>query len=298
MNKIEIIYQNKKDCYTIEEQFTADEVKGILKDDQVFYAELNGDPVKNWSIHSIENANESIISALSREKLDIKGFNVYLIDFKGCFGFSACVFKNGRHIYHANDYELHHKGRSPEELKSWYIDTLNHKLFTDEEISEKIVDYSDYQSKDHFIRNYYPVQYDHLSMFHIFHNEQEEKEFDDKQQKEYPYICKSCFSYFKDQAISDKVNDLLIALQFRLEELKNDFEYWKSAIKYEMYNHEYCYNTYQGDFDVIGCFARVKWCGDCAGMEEFLRNSTLTDVQKKAYRAARTEYFAEIGDDY
>lgn len=253
--------------------------------------------LKDYRINDIETLPEKDAARLAIETLVIKGFNVYLIDFKGYFGYSACVYGNGRPIYYANDYELHRKGKSRDELRSWYIETLNNKLFTDDEIKGSIKDYNDYKSKDYFIRNYIPQKYDHESAFGIYYSDAEAEKARKEKLKKYPYLCGACFSYFKDRQTGDYINDLLIALEYSLKALDNDFEYWKSAIKYELYNHEYAIN-YQGDWEVINCFGRVAWLGDCAGTDDYLNKSTLNDIQKKAYIAARAEYYHGSEDMY
>jgi hypothetical protein len=245
-----------------------------------------------YSINDIESLTETQAKALASETLNIKGYKVYLIDFSGYFGFSACVFGNSHHIYYANDYELHHKGKSHTELKEWYIETLNNKLFTDEEIKSPIKNYQDYNKKDYYIRNYIPQKFDHESMFGIYHTQAEADKAHKETLKEYPYPCHACFSYFKDPKIGQYIVDLLTALEYSRAALENDFEYWKSAIKYEMYNHEYAIN-YQAEYDVINCFGRVAWLGDFTSLETWLNKSTLNETQKKAYRAALAEYNKE-----
>lgn len=250
-----------------------------------------------YSIKNIESLTEKEAATMASEKLNIKGFNVYLINFEGYFGFSACVFANDHHIYYVNDYELHHRGKSHKELKKWYIETLNNKLFTDEEIKAPIKNYQDYNNKDYFIRNYIPQKYDHESMFGIYYTDEEAEKAHKEALKKYPYPCHSCFSYFKDRKIGDYINDLLTALEYSRAALENDFEYWKSAIKYEMYNHEYAIN-YQAEWEVINCFGRVEWLGDFTSLDTWLNKSTLNETQKKAYKAALAEYNKESEDLY
>ena len=40
-----------------------------------------------------------------------------------------------------------------------------------------------------------------------------------------------------------------------LERLMSDRDFAIDAFFYEMCNHEYCYNTYQGNWDVLNCFS-------------------------------------------
>lgn len=57
---------------------------------------------------------------MAEEVETIKDHTVYFVDFGGYFGFSACVCAEGQHIRYANDYELHHKGKSRDELREIY----------------------------------------------------------------------------------------------------------------------------------------------------------------------------------
>lgn len=73
-------------------------------------------------------------------------------------------------------------------------------------------------------------------------------------------------------------------------EMKNameNIEFFKSAIIYEMRNHEYAIN-YQGDYDVCHAlgFHCPYECGDIRDIEK----SNMTERQKRAYKEARREY--------
>lgn len=60
--------------------------------------------MKEYTIRDIQAMTEADAATIALEKLDIKGHTVYLVDFGGYFGYSCLVFKNGHHIYYANDY--------------------------------------------------------------------------------------------------------------------------------------------------------------------------------------------------
>ncbi|MBR6859841.1 MAG: hypothetical protein IKM73_00780, partial [Acidaminococcaceae bacterium] len=61
-----------------------------------------------FRIQEIESVTEEQARDSALETLSIKGHTIYLVDFGGTFGYSCLVFCNGRHIYYANDYQLHH----------------------------------------------------------------------------------------------------------------------------------------------------------------------------------------------
>ena len=68
------------------------------------------------------------------ELLNIKEHDCYFTDLEGAFGYSVLVFKNNHHIYYANDYQLHHKNKTKEDLKQWYINILSNKPDKDQKI--------------------------------------------------------------------------------------------------------------------------------------------------------------------
>lgn len=86
--------------------------------------------MKEYTIRDIESLTEAQAAGIAIEATAIKGHQVYFVDFGGYFGYSALVFADGHHIKYANDYELHHKDKSRDELREFYFDSLNKKLFT------------------------------------------------------------------------------------------------------------------------------------------------------------------------
>ena len=84
------------------------------------------------------------------------------------------MFADGHHIKYANDYELHHKDKSRDELQEFYLSSLSRKLFTADEM-ETVSDYQDKQAKEYYIRNYYGLRRDHISMFFCGPDKEREK---------------------------------------------------------------------------------------------------------------------------
>ena len=190
-----------------------------------------------WNIRRIENLTEAEAAKMAIEKMTVKNdYNCYFIDFGGYFGYSVCVFADGQHLKYANDYELHHRGKSREELRDLYIKKLNKALYTIDEL-EIVQNYDDFTSKDYFIRNYYSMRRPRLSAFQIFHSDEEEKAFDAETKK--MTFSSVGMAYYDD---ADFVRHLS-ALSERLNAAKaahdNDRAYWESAFQSEMYNHEY-----------------------------------------------------------
>lgn len=77
-----------------------------------------------------------------------------------------------------------------------------------------------------------------------------------------------------------------------LRELMNDPEFAESAFYYEMGNHEYHINTYQGDWDVCSCF------GSCDYEEEkdyrdYLKEMGYSPEVISAFRIARDHFYED-----
>lgn len=239
------------------------------------------------TIYEIEKMTEQEAQDMAIETMEIKGHNIYFVDFEGYFGFSMLIFKNGHHIYHANDYELHHSTMIREELRKWYIDGANNKLFTEAEIMEPIADYDEYSRKEYFLRNYYNMQTDYISVF--FYGTDEEKKKRQRQIKKMSYNPVS-FCYMNDSDFIAKHQVLFLHLQERKNEMKDNFDYWVKAFVREMYNHEYGIN-WQADFDTLSAFGNLEWGGHDDDLESFFNQLDFTDTQRKAYIEARQEYY-------
>lgn len=253
---------------------------------------------KNWTIEDIENITEEQAKEMcGRQHMTIKGHECYFVDFGGYFGFSVLVFCEGRHIHYANDYALHHKytkynedGTTERvepnygELLKAYIEGRKNKLFTDEEL-KTVKDYDDYRAKSEYLHNYYPMRREHLSMFFIGSDEEREKR---RKQAEKMIFSPVAFGYFdeKDEGFAEHLHELYEGL----EEAKNNaesYDYWKSAFKYEMFNHEYGIN-WQGDCDILTHFGFKAFREPDA--EGFKR---MNEIEARAYDDARREYYKE-----
>lgn len=73
-----------------------------------------------------------------------------------------------------------------------------------------------------------------------------------------------------------------------LPELMEDYEFAKSAFRYEMDNHEYAIN-WQGDWDVVSCFGNPKYSDTKDGID-YLKECGYGDTQFRAYVSARKEH--------
>ena len=248
---------------------------------------------KEWLIRDIESITEKEAQEMAIEQKEIKGHNIYFVDFDGHFGYSKLVFNNGHHIHYANDYELHHrgnswcKGKTKEELREWYIQGANNILFTEEEIAEPFTNYDEYNRKKHFLHNYYGMRTDYVSIFGKVTDESQ-KEFDRKTKTmTYNPIA---FAYMPDAEFVKHHIELYKTLEKAKDDMSNNYEYLKSAYLYEMHNHEYGIN-WQADYDVLSCFGNIEYHD--TDLQAYFDELNFTDIQKKAYLDARQQYYKE-----
>ena len=249
--------------------------------------------MKEWNIKDIESITEKEAQEMALEKMEIKGHNVYFVDFGGYFGYSCLVFKNGHHIHYANDYELHHKatswseGKTKEKLKEWYISRANNILFTEDEIAEPLTNYLEYDRKNKFLHNYYGMRTDYVSIFGKV-TEETQAEFDRKTKTmTYNPIA---FAYMPDAEFVKHHIELYKTLEKAKEDMSNNYEYLKSAYLYEMHNHEYGIN-WQADYDVLSCFGHIEWHDH--DLNAYFEELKFTDLQKSAYLDAKKQYYKE-----
>lgn len=131
------------------------------------------------SIQDIESLTETDVKKMTEDVMRIKNHTVYFVDLGGWFKYSALVFCNGHHIHYANEYELHynHMHWSPEILREKFITKLNDKLFTDEELRAGVKNYDEKTRKEYYIRNYYNMRVDYVTVFCINPTEEQERAF-------------------------------------------------------------------------------------------------------------------------
>ena len=199
--------------------------------------------MKEMNITGIENLTYEEAKNNALESMNIKDHDCFLIDFGGYFGYSALVFKNNKHIYHANDYELHHrhlvKEKGHNALREYYIKEMNGKLYTDAEMMEEPTSYNEYEKKNHFLRNYYIMRYNHESIFFIG-TDAECEERQRKIEKNYPYYNSISFCYVSDPEIINTQKKYLEILQNAYERLQNNLEVFRKMVRKELANHEAC----------------------------------------------------------
>lgn len=196
---------------------------------------------KTLAINDIESLTFDEAAEIALDYINIKDHDILFVDFGGYFGYSALVFKNEKHIYYADEYELHHKylvekqGKSA--LKDHYCKELSKKLFTEVELMDVVKSYDDYTTKSYYLQNYWIMQFDRLSCFGI--GKQWENEYKEKR-KIYKCFCPACFCYVKDLEIVKCANKILEHLKAEFNKIKSSDEVFREMISTELANHEAC----------------------------------------------------------
>ena len=251
------------------------------------------------NIQEIEEYNESIFMVAycgDYERLDVKGFRVYLVDLGDpYFKYSMLVFApNGNQVVYAHDFELHHNNKTREELRELYIKKANACLFTEEELAAPLKSYHDFEARRRFITELLPfcAKNGYFSVFRICTTEEEEAMYE-AEKEEYPVCCPPAYCYFKqeDEAFSSHICALFIRLTHQEKDSANNYEYQYNAFYYELGNHEYHINSYQGDWDTLSAFGNIEWHGQGAeAREKYFAELGFTDVQRKAFEDARRQF--------
>lgn len=206
------------------------------------------------TITEIEKLTYDQAKEIAVEEMKIKDHNCLFIEIDGGFGYSILVFKNGKHIYYANDYELHHaylvKEKSKSALRDYYIEEMNNKLYTDSELLEPIKTYNEYDKKQYFLRNYWIMRYDYLSCFAI--SKDDKKKLEDGK-KLYPFFNPNSFCYVKDEDIIKIQKKYMYNIETEYKKLKENNDTFREMIKYELGNHEACITcSYEEALDSLG----------------------------------------------
>lgn len=191
------------------------------------------------TIIDIENLTYNAAKKMALEKIEIKEHTCFLIDLGDRFGYSILVFKDKKHIYYANDYELHHgyhvKKYGKVSLRQYYIDTRNSILFTDSELMEEVKSYDEYQRKIYFLHNYWIMKYDNVTAYCIG-NEQEKAL--KKAKKKYPFFNPFSFCYVADEGIVKEQAKYHNHLERSYEVLRRNDNAFREMVRTELANHE------------------------------------------------------------
>ena len=182
------------------------------------------------------------------ELISVKEHDCYLTDLGDAFGYSVLVYKNNHHISYANDYQLHHRHKTIEELKQWYVCALNRKLFTESELMEEVRTYDEYTRKSYYVRNYWIMQFNYVSIFCIGKPDKKLK-----QAKEKMLYCPTCFCYVNDKSIVEMSWKYISHIEESFNKAKENKDVFRKMVAYELANHEACITCdYRDALDSLG----------------------------------------------
>lgn len=193
------------------------------------------------NITNIEKLTYEEAQKLAVETMRIKDHTCIFAELGESFGYSILVFKDGMHIYYANDYELHHrwllKEQGKEALRNYYIKEMQNKLYTNDELLQDIKSYDEYDKKQYFLRNYWIMRYDYLSAFAI--GEKNQKKLEEDKIK-YPFFNLISFCYVKNENIIYAQMKLRDHIEKEFKKLKSNNDTFREMIRSELANHEAC----------------------------------------------------------
>lgn len=206
------------------------------------------------TITEIENLTYDQAIKMAEEVKKIKEHDCLFVEIDDGFGYSILVFKNGKHIYYANDYELHHgylvKEKGKTALRDYYIEEMNNKLYTDAELLEPIKSYYEYEKKSYFLLNYWIMRYDYLSAFTI--SKEDKKKLEDGK-KSYPFFNPNSFCYVKDKEIINTQTKYIYNIKTEYKKLKENNDTFREMISYELANYEACITcSYEETLEALG----------------------------------------------
>jgi len=225
----------------------------------------------NWNINEIESIPEFQAAEMAEETMIVKDHNVYFVTLEKYFGFSVLVYYNGHHIYYVNDYELHHKGKTKEELKQIYIKKLNTKLYTESELKAPLKSYADYENRDYFLRNYYGMRYNYVSFFGNFNSEEYKNCYLETTAN--LYKCGISFAWYELPEIPQKIAELHNAIETAKNNVADNFDYWYKGFYHEFFNYE--------------CSIGGRYDEAAAAV---LRGIKPNETIEKAYKAAKRDF--------
>lgn len=137
--------------------------------------------------------------------------------------------------------------------------------------------------------------FNELPIFYAFSNEQFEEEMNKRgltiNDTDKVYKCGNGGFYLKSD--SDKIK-AWADREDPIDELMKDHDFAVSAFRYEMDNHEYAINYYQGDWEVCGCFVKTKW-GEDKDYTDYLTEAGREDLIP-AYEEARRSHYKAAED--
>ena len=110
----------------------------------------------------------------------------------------------------------------------------------------------EYEKKNHFLRNYYIMRYEHETIFFIG-TDAEREERQKRIEKNYPYYNPVSFCYVADRTVIEIQKKYLEILQNAYKRLQDDLGVFREMVRKELANHEACITCdYKDALDALG----------------------------------------------
>ena len=255
------------------------------------------------SLDDLKTLPEATAREFALEAETIKGHHVYFVEFDNHLGYSYLVYRSGRILPHATDHALHHRDMWRSALRGVYRRNLRLRLFTDAELAQPLCDYADYRRRIEYLVNSFGYQRDFVSMFYskcvIAGSEEEKQEIARIEEEKAGKVFNPVgHGWYADADFVRRHVGLYEAVERRLDEKKNDHDFFQDAFVYEMCNHEYGIN-WQGNYDTLSAFGPLEYDhkNDDQDLDFYFDQLDFTATQRRAYRDAAREYFRRHGDE-
>ena len=133
-----------------------------------------------------------------------------------------------------------------------------------------------------------------LPIFWAFSNEQFKKAMEERglTENDTDKVYSLGQGGFYLRADAEKVRTFFMKPDELPELMESDPAFAEEAFYYEMCNHEYCINTYQGAWDVCSCFSSKELdFSEDKTFADYLREAGYSEKVIDIYRKARKKYF-------
>lgn len=141
-------------------------------------------------------------------------------------------------------------------------------------------------------------EFNKLPIFFAFGNDQfrkacEQRGFEPEDAADHLYAFGAGGYYLKKDA---EIVHAWIAQADPLDNLMRNPAFAEDAFYYEMGNHEYHINTYQGNYDVLSCFGHIEY-DDCDDYNVYFDQLNFSPEIREAYKKARRRFLKAAAEN-
>lgn len=161
--------------------------------------------------------------------------------------------------------------------------------YSSDDLKKPLVSYQDYMDRIEFLINDFLFDTPHVYAGYITQNQKAEVE-EKLNSGDYPYFDKVSMSYVSSKEKVEEHYDLWVANIKMFNEKRQDYDFMKGAFAYELENHEYAYNNYQGNYDTLSAIYGELTYNDDDNVKDYFKEAKMSDIEVKAYVDAVNEY--------